>query len=113
LVVCLPSAHDGGQLLVRHQGHTTTFNWSIDSLNIQWAAFYNDCEHEVSQVTSGHLITLTYNLFLRRGLGEMAGSSSTLNMTQLPVYNEVRAALANSQFFPEGVYLLLSKGLRC
>ena len=106
LVVCLPSAHDGGQLLVRHQGHTTTFNWSTDSSNIQWAAFYSDCEHEVSQVTSGHRITLTYNLFLRRGLGEMVGSISTLNITQLPVYKEVKAALANSQFFPEGVYLL-------
>ncbi|KAG9204997.1 hypothetical protein G6514_009455 [Epicoccum nigrum] len=102
LVVCLPSVHVGGQVLVRHQDHTTTFNWSGDSSNIQWAAFYSDCEHEVSQVTSGHRIILTYNLFLRRGLGEMAGSSSTLNITQLLVHKEVKAALVNSQFFPEG-----------
>ena len=113
LVVCLPSAHDGGQLHVRHQGHTTTFNWSTDSSNIQWAAFYSDCEHEVPQVTSGHRITLTYNLFLRRGLGEMAGSVSTLNIAQLPVYKEVKAALANSQFFPEGLYLLPGEDFRC
>jgi hypothetical protein len=64
-------------------------------------------------VTSGHRITLTYNLFLRRGLGEMAGSISALNITQLPVYKEVKAALSNSQFFPEGVYLLPGKGFRC
>jgi hypothetical protein len=64
-------------------------------------------------VTSGHRITLTYNLFLRRGLGEMAGSVFTLNITQLPVYKEVKAALVNSQFFPEGVYLLPGKVFRC
>ena len=104
LVVCLPAAHEGGHLSVRHQGHTTTFNWSKDITNVQWAAFYGDCEHEVSQVTSGHRITLTYNLFIRRGLGEMVGNSSTLDVAQLPVYREVRAALANPVFFPDGMF---------
>ena len=113
MVVCLPSAHDGGQLLVRYQGHTTTFNWSNDSSNIQWAAFYSDCEHEVSQVTSGHRITLTYDLFLRRGLGEMVGSSFALDIAQLPVHKEVKAALVNPQFFPGGVYLVPGKGVQC
>jgi hypothetical protein len=43
----------------------------------------------------------------------MAGSVFTLNITQLPVYKEVKAALVNSQFFPEGVYLLPGKVFRC
>jgi hypothetical protein len=103
LVVCLPAAHEGGQLFVRHQGHSTTFDWSKDNTNIQWAAFYSDCEHEVSQVTSGYRITLTYNLFIRRGLGEMVGNSSTLDVAQLPVHKEVSAALTNSAFFPDGM----------
>lgn len=105
LVVCLPAAHEGGQLIVRHQGHSTTFDWSKDSTNLQWAAFYGDCEHEVSQVTLGYRITLTYNLFIRCGLGEIVGSSSTLDVSQLPVYNEVQAALANPVFFPDGTSL--------
>lgn len=103
LVVCLPAAHEGGQLVVRHHGHSTTFDWSKDSTNLQWAAFYGDCEHEVSHVRSGYRITLTYNLFIRRGLGEMAGNSHTLDVVQLPVYKEVSAALANPVFFPEGM----------
>lgn len=102
LVVCLPSAHEGGQLIVRHQGHSTTFDWSSDSSNLQWAAFYGDCEHEVSQVTSGHRVTLTYNLFLRCGLGQMVGANAVLDAAQLPVYKEVQAALSNPLFFPDG-----------
>jgi hypothetical protein len=102
LVVCLPSAHEDGQLHVRHQGHSTIFDWSNDSSNIQWAAFYGDCEHEVAQVTSGYRITLTYNLYLRRGLGQMAGASATLDARQLPAYKEMKAALANPLFFPTG-----------
>ncbi|KAH6644873.1 hypothetical protein C7974DRAFT_440487 [Boeremia exigua] len=101
LVVCLPSAHQGGQLVVRHQGLSTTFDWSKDSSNLQWAAFYSDCEHEVSQVTSGYRLTLTYNLFLRRSVGHNAGTNA-VDASQLPVYKEVQAALANPSFFPNG-----------
>jgi len=102
LVVCLPCAHEGGQLVVRHQGHSTTFDWSGTANDVQWAAFYSDCEHEVLEVTSGHRITLTYNLYVRRGLGEIAGFSDTLDARQLPVYKEVKHVLAKPEFMPEG-----------
>ncbi|KAH7381399.1 hypothetical protein DE146DRAFT_773172 [Phaeosphaeria sp. MPI-PUGE-AT-0046c] len=102
LVVCLPCEHEGGQLIVRHQGHTTTFDWSDEPNDIKWAAFYSDCEHEVLEVTSGHRITLTYNLYMRRGLGEMAGHCGTLDARQLPVYKDVRKALATANFMPDG-----------
>lgn len=103
LVVCLPCEHEGGQLIVRHQDRTTTFDWSGQSQDIEWAAFYSDCEHEVLEVTAGHRITLTYNLYMRRGLGEIAGHSKTLDAEKLPVYSDVKAALANSKFMPEGM----------
>jgi hypothetical protein len=102
LVVCLPCEHEGGQLVVRHQGQEMTFDWSGTSRDINWAAFYSDCEHEVLEVTSGHRITLTYNLYMRRGLGEMAGHSETLDARQLSMYKEVKTALAKPDFMAEG-----------
>jgi hypothetical protein len=79
-----------------------TFDWSGLSKDIKWAAFYSDCEHEVLEITSGHRITLTYNLYMRRGLGEITGHSKTLDSHQLPMYKEVRNALARSDFMAEG-----------
>ncbi|KAH5641592.1 hypothetical protein HBI51_132510 [Parastagonospora nodorum] len=102
LVVCLPCDHEGGQLVVRHQGQATTFDWSGPGNDIKWAAFYSDCEHEVLEVTSGYRITLTYNLYMRRGLGEIAGLSQTLDAQQLPAYKEIKDALANPDFMNEG-----------
>jgi hypothetical protein len=87
---------------VRHEGHTTTFDWSGPSKDVKWAAFYSDCEHEVHEVTAGHRITLTYNLYMRRGLGEIAGRNDTLDAQQLPAYNGVKDALANPEFMPKG-----------
>jgi hypothetical protein len=102
LVVCLPTAHKGGQLVVRHQDHSTVFNWANNSPNIQWAAFRGDCEHEVNQVVSGHRVTLTYSLYWRRGFGEMCGYSPTLNIKELPAYSAMVKALSNPLFFSEG-----------
>jgi hypothetical protein len=80
-----------------------TFDWSNNNSDILWAAFYSDCEHEVLQVTSGHRITLTYNLYMRRGLGEMAGIDAPVyDVQQLPVYTEIKLALGNAEFLPEG-----------
>jgi hypothetical protein len=87
---------------VRHQGQTMMFDWSGSSKDIKWAAFYSDCEHEVLEITSGHRITLTYNLYMRRGLGEIAGHSETLDAHQLPMYEKVKSALAKPDFMAEG-----------
>ncbi len=62
LVVCLPSEFTGGALVTRHLGRQVMFDWS-SSATTHWAAFYSDVEHEVLPVTSGHRITLTYNLY--------------------------------------------------
>jgi hypothetical protein len=102
LLVCLPCDHEGGQLVVRHQGHAMTFDWSGPSEDIQWAVFYSDCEHEVLEVTAGHRITLTYNLYGRRGFSNIAGCSETLDPMQLLVFTEVKEALAKPDFMPEG-----------
>jgi hypothetical protein len=54
----------GGSLLVWRKGKVTELNWTNEGdNNIHWAAFYSDCQHQVTVVTSGHRIPLTYNLF--------------------------------------------------
>ena len=62
LVVTLPSAHTGGELVVHHLGEATTYRGSMTRVSL--VAFYADCRHEVRPVISGHRIALTYNLLL-------------------------------------------------
>jgi hypothetical protein len=72
LVIVFPTPHEGGTLLLRHHGHEWNFNSgqvlaAKDQPSIGYAAFFSDIEHEVTQVISGHRITLTYNLYLDDG----------------------------------------------
>ena len=60
LVVSLPSAHTGGELIVEHGGESVTYQTSKQDLS--FVAFYADCRHEVKPVTSGYRVTLTFNL---------------------------------------------------
>ncbi|KID95153.1 oxidoreductase, partial [Metarhizium majus ARSEF 297] len=95
LVVCLPVEHTGGQLRVCHKKEEMTFDWSTrrddqHGANIQWAAFYSDCQHEVLEVTSGHRLTLTYNLYAVQGAGRLTGVSRTLNPANLPLFQAMK-----------------------
>ena len=94
LVVCLPSKFTGEALVTRHQGRQVTFDWS-SSTATQWAAFYSDVEHEVLPVTSGHRITLTYNLY-------HTSRAMTLAITTNPLYCELKTALQNPHFMRQG-----------
>jgi predicted 2-oxoglutarate/Fe(II)-dependent dioxygenase YbiX len=63
LVIALPSAHGGGELVVRHLGREVAFDLrSEDPSEVGFAAFYADCVHEVRPVTTGCRLTLVYNL---------------------------------------------------
>ena len=109
LVVCLPVAFEGGALAVRHHGREIAHDWSVASSGnepaIHWAAFYSDCQHEVLEVTAGHRITLTYNLFLAPGTGLLAGKPLSLQTPQLPIFRQIRCALTSPMFMPQGGYM--------
>jgi hypothetical protein len=60
LVVSLPSAHTGGELIIDHAGESTTYRASKEELT--FVAFYADCRHQVTPVRSGYRVTLTFNL---------------------------------------------------
>jgi len=71
LVIVLPSAHRGGELVIRHAGRETTVELSGDEVSeLAFAAFYTDCEHEVRPVTQGSRVCLVYNLVQQRSRKE-------------------------------------------
>ncbi|KAG9571687.1 hypothetical protein KCU97_g15840, partial [Aureobasidium melanogenum] len=107
LVVCLPSEFEGGILSVSHQANTIRFDWSASSStsqtpSIQWVALYSDCSHEVQEVTAGHRITLTYNLYASRGSGFLAGKKHSMDATRLPTYQPLVDLLRSRTFKAEG-----------
>ena len=72
LVVILPTAHEGGLLILRHGGKEWTFDSAeavrtAPSPQAAFIAFFSDYEHEVKPVTSGCRVTLTYNLYIKKG----------------------------------------------
>ncbi|KAH7322402.1 hypothetical protein B0I35DRAFT_425761 [Stachybotrys elegans] len=109
LVVCLPLEHEGGTLEVRHEGQTFKYDWAsgtdVDGPQIQWAAFYSDCEHEVLPVKSGYRITLTYNLLVSRGNGQVSGNQQALDISRTPLYRHIEAIIDDESFLPNGGYI--------
>ncbi len=68
LVVLLPSYYRGGTLIVDHQGDKKRFtSRSTPEDKLTFIAFYADCHHEVTPVTDGYRVALTYNLSLKTG----------------------------------------------
>ncbi|OJT08541.1 hypothetical protein TRAPUB_547 [Trametes pubescens] len=69
LVVVFPTPHEGGALVLRHDGRDWTFDsgktLSAPGLapSIAFVAFFSDVDHEVTPVVSGHRVTATYNLY--------------------------------------------------
>ncbi len=66
LVVVLPSEYGGGALTVEHGGKTKSFRrQASQATELSLLAFYADCLHAVSPITSGVRVALTYRLSLR------------------------------------------------
>lgn len=137
LILCLPTEFTGRQLVIKspNLNTTVTHDWgstsstrvggagasagSSNSSNshgaIAWAAMYSDCEHEIKPVTTGHRVTLTYNLFQdpassssspgggRSAAAAPEGAASTAH--ESPFGTELAAALADATWYPKGVTL--------
>ena len=72
LVICLPSACEGGELIVSHDGrqYEIPFTGAASGYELSYAAFYADCQHEVRPLRSGYRLCLTYNLTLAKSRGK-------------------------------------------
>ncbi|MDE0227476.1 MAG: 2OG-Fe(II) oxygenase [Spirochaetaceae bacterium] len=67
LVISLPVAGTGGELVIRHKQSETVIDLRTeDPSELAFAAFYADCVHETRPVATGHRIVLVYQL-LRSG----------------------------------------------
>jgi len=67
ITIVLPSAHHGGELVIRHMGREATVDLSnAETSELTFAAFYADCEHEVKPINQGSRVCLIYNLLQRR-----------------------------------------------
>jgi hypothetical protein len=116
LVIVFPTPHEGGALLLRRRGH----EWIFDSgqalaanrdkaqPSIGYVAFFSDIEHEVAPVTSGHRITLTYNLYFDDGGPVSANDAVTKHFNPPQLANEgafretFTALLENPEFLADG-----------
>ncbi|TMW59191.1 hypothetical protein Poli38472_007336 [Pythium oligandrum] len=106
LIVCLPSQFSGGALTVRHNGEEDCMAWgdkgSTTSNTLRWGAFFSDCEHWIDEVTSGVLITLTYQLEYITSL-QMPLSVDPIEGNLL--LEKLQEALQTPSFAPQGTTL--------
>eukprot|EP01036_Dinobryon_divergens_P030623 gene30623-39893_t len=70
LIVQLESEHDGGELIVEHNGIVKEYCFSKDSADKPaFVAFFADCEHTLRTVTSGLRLVLAFNLVMKSATG--------------------------------------------
>jgi hypothetical protein len=124
LIVALPTPFSGGRLTVRHQGETQHMDFKEAATGEApgFAAFYADCEHEVSKVTHGFRLCLAYNLILSADKSakgsaptakaspaqELAGSISSWITTSSP--SEPLVFALDHHYTERGLSLDLLKG---
>ncbi|EJD46049.1 hypothetical protein AURDEDRAFT_184405 [Auricularia subglabra TFB-10046 SS5] len=101
LVINFPTQHEGGALVLRHDGHGVVHDASqatyTSDTQVSWVAFYSDVEHEVLPVKSGHRVTLTYNLYFEKK--PLAVSPTASSEPLLAAFTE---CLGHASFLPEG-----------
>lgn len=86
LVLVLPSAFQGGELIVRHDGQERVIDFGAQeecAYRAHFAAFYADCEHEVLPLRSGFRLCLVYNLVLRSSKGSIDAPRNTERIEEL------------------------------
>ena len=108
LVVIYPTPHEGGEHVLRHNGR----EWTLDakSLTVSQSppslahiTLYSDIEREVLKVTSGRMVTVTYNLHLVDPTSESKASAVTLNPVVSSSFRaKLKGLLESPEFLPEG-----------
>jgi len=67
LVITYPSKYKGGDLIIQHGTNKNRFNYDNLKPNyLGWVAFYGNCVHEVTPVTSGLRITFTFYIMNKK-----------------------------------------------
>lgn len=114
LVIVFPTAHQGGELVLRHESKAYTFDSSKllshpdMSSSVAFVAFFSDIDHEVLPVTSGHRVTITYNLYFAESARTIVKQPRGLNLLQpaggdmFQVMQALQRLLNDPHILPEG-----------
>ncbi|KAI0789707.1 hypothetical protein C8Q75DRAFT_718158 [Abortiporus biennis] len=115
LVIILPTAYEGGELVLQDRGEEWKLGASTplispdsdsdsDSNNPQkmkYIAFYGDVDHEVLEVTSGYRITITYNLYYYTPITRSTTSTKVSSVLE----SAFERLLDDPNFMPNGGHL--------
>jgi hypothetical protein len=76
LIVCLPSQHEGGDVHLSFGSKVTRFSTAPTSkFDLNSISWFSDVTHEVTKLTSGYRLVLTYKLFIH-GDGSVSASTA-------------------------------------
>lgn len=110
LVIALPTDFEGGESILRHKQHEAKFDWSNQKQKqnpgaLSWVFFYSNIEHEILPVTSGHRLTLSYDVY--RKPGEMHYRPEiqpirVLDAHTLPLSSSLRSSISDPHFLANG-----------
>lgn len=110
LVLVYPTAHQGGTLVLRHNNK----EWTFDSARmvsaeqdpcVAYIAFYSDVDHEVTLVTSGYRVTVTYNLYFFEDPAPLPSTIISHDAGEESLQATLRRLLDDVSFLPGGGYL--------
>lgn len=115
LVMVFPAPHEGGQFLLSSAGN----EWTVDAASeilqngqhhLVYVAFYGDVTHEVRKVTSGHRVTLTWNIFIEEEIPRPLPIPGDMLEYDAVPKEALAALLADERLLPNGGYVAF--GLR-
>lgn len=98
LVLVWPCAHLGGHLSVHRGDEVHRFQSEhLHADQIQWFAFYPDCQHEVRPVQQGHRVVLTFNVALKNESSQNQAKHSPALLAALRQHFDVSHSPAGKQ----------------
>lgn len=107
LVVSLPVAGAGGELVICHRERQAVVDLRTDEPSeLAFAAFYADCVHEIRPVTAGHRIVLVYHLVVRGAAAAVLRAAPDFGAQEEQIAAELRNWEATSAAGDKLVWLL-------
>ena len=113
LVIVFPTAHTGGEFILRHDKKEWSFDAARTLCNLPllsatttvvYLAYRHDVELEVQRVTSGHRVTIIYDLYLAEKLSDShpydAIEPGSANLSR--VRTTLSTLLSDPTFLPNG-----------
>ena len=107
LVVSLPVAGAGGELVVRHRERKMVVDLRTEEPSeLAFAAFYADCVHEIRPVTAGYRIVLVYHLVVQGAAAAVLRAAPDYGAQEEQIAAELKRWEATSTAGDKLVWLL-------